>query len=491
MNEHLDPDISEFRSDRLWVIATDAPEHPTYRLISLCFVVAGLAHLWLADAWQLSWLPGNICFIAGLVLLLFRPCSLAWALLCVGKFLPLFFARDHLTQSVLMMIASGGGAFFVGLHAYLRSWPEKFTVSPSTYGEISVPIWAFFDLLRLLTIITYAAAAVHKINRDFFTPDVSCATHGLNRILTYYDLPSLPLIETWAIALAIFVIALEAGIAVLYILGRRRLALIFAIIFHIPLTLTMAPAFAFVMLIGHAAFLRPTDLDAYRQFLSRRGVSIGILALGITAVSVLVAKDIPEWTMIPREFLLWALLFTAILARPWRPELPTAVSWQNRHWPRAVAWSLGALFALHSLTPYLGVRFQHTGAMVSNLRIDEGCWNSLILPESLRIRDDYIRVDQVYFQAPGLVEKYEGIVLEQLWNGTQVRQMRRNWCRPELQPFYLKGTYRGRTFEIADLCAEEFDWPFDDDGIFGVEFFPDHLLFQRNLPRECPQICIH
>ena len=474
---------------------TLVPRHPTYRLITLTFFFAGLTHLWLADAWQDSWIPGNLFFGAGLLLLLIRPGALAWALCAVGKLLPLLFARDHLVQSLLLLLFSSSGALLVGLHAYASTWPARFQTYRTEYGEISRYLWAFFDLLRLLTIATYGLATLHKLNRDFFNPEVSCATHGINRLLQYYGIAPISL-GPEGLALALFVIFLEGSIALLYLLGARRQALIAALIFHIPLTLTMAPAFAFVMLIGHAAFLRPVDLRVFRAFLRRRGLLGALLATAITAVSVFFAQQLQDWTMVPREFLLWFLLFLAFFARPYVPRLnpapgqtlPTSSPLRG---PRLLVRLLALAFLLQGLTPYLGVKFQHTGAMVSNLRIDEGCWNSLIFPESFRIEDRYIRIDQGYFGAPGRIPRYEAILTDQLWNGTMVRQMQKNWCRPNTRPFYIAGTYRDRSFEIADLCAEDLPWPFADDGIFGVELFPEAILFQRNLLRECPQRCMH
>lgn len=490
---HFDPiDISSFRSDRAWVTATGAPAHPTLRLIALLYVFAGLCHLWLADAWQLEWLPGNIAFVTGLAILLARPCALGWSLCAVGKLLPLLFARDHLTQSLLLMIFAGGGATLMGLRAYLSTWPGRLPTFESPFGTISAPLWSFFDLLRLVTIATYGLAAFHKLNRDFFDAGVSCAIHGVDKLSVHYGMSKLTIGEDAAVALAIAVIALEAGIAALYLLRRRRLALIAALIFHLPLTLTVAPAFAFVMLIGHAAFLRPADIEVFRNFLSRRGVVVALVATGLTVISQTVG-EIPfgDSTMIPREWLLWALLIIAVFATPWAQPSRSSTPWTYAQWPRIIAWILAALFVLHSLTPYLGVRFQHTGAMVSNLRIDEGCWNHLIVPKSVRLEDRYIRVDDVYFVEPGRMEKYEDMARDQLWNGTMIHQMRKNWCRDNLRPFYLAGTYRDRRFEIDDLCTDDLDWPFEDDGLFGVELFPNHLLFQRNLPRQCPQVCIH
>jgi hypothetical protein len=128
--------------------------------------------------------------------------------------------------------------------------------------------------------------------------------------------------------------------------------------------------------------------------------------------------------------------------------------------------------------------------MVSNLRIDKGCWNHVVVPEQVRLTDDYIRVDEVYFGAPGRNDEYEDIVVRQLWSPPQIRQMRRNWCHPDARPFYLRGEFRGRDFLIEDLCDGK-PLPFEDAGMFGVEVFGDYLRFQKNLERECPQACIH
>ncbi len=494
MKERESLDVSEFRGDRLWVVATAAPKHPTLRLVAYAYVFAGLCHLWLADAWQIEWLPGNIAFLAGLMILVWRPAAAGWALCMLGKCLPLLFGRDHLTQSVILMVFAGGGTYFIGLHAYLSTWPGRLKVYANSYGEISGPLWGFFDLLRLTTIATYGLAALHKLNRDFFDPAYTCAVYGLDKVADYYGAILPPISDELSLATATTIVAVEAGIALGYLLGYRRLILITSVAFHIPLTLTMAPAFAFVMLVGHAAFLRPADIDVFWRFLRRRWAILIGAATAVWALSTYLHGGPPfsDWTMAPREWLLWALLILTVSARPWRPDrVRSHKSRTPAIAPRLVAWTLAGLFVLHGLTPYLGLRFQNTGAMVSNLRIDQGCWNHLFMPESLRLRDDYIRVDTVYFGRPGRVEKYENIVRDQLWNGPMVRQMRKNWCREEMRPFYMAGTFRERTFEIDDLCAEDLDWPFADDGIFGVQIFENHLRFQRNLARECPQTCIH
>ena len=110
--------------------------------------------------------------------------------------------------------------------------------------------------------------------------------------------------------------------------------------------------------------------------------------------------------MVLREWWLWAL-GAGLLWRfpPWtRARLGTRLRPAQRRRRRRRGISPGSpcvLRILNGLTPYLGVQYQHAGAMVSNLRIDRGCWNHVFVPESGPLTDDYIRVDEVYFGEPG------------------------------------------------------------------------------------------
>ncbi|TXD37062.1 hypothetical protein FRC98_10010 [Lujinxingia vulgaris] len=481
------------------------PHNATFRLMALLFSFAGLCHLWLADAWIPEWIAGNALFLTGILALPLSPSLIPWAFCALGKALPLLLGRDHLNQSLLLMLIALAAMLLCaigGWRAARRSSaldllalpPDALTESPGRHAAPRLTD-AFFHFSRGLTVAVYAMSAFHKLNRDFVDPTLSCASYGVDKLANYLslsltDLPAGLLLRQLAPAL---VIGAELTIALLYIVGRRKAALLLALAFHIPLTLTMAPAFAFVMLIGHAAFLSDEDLRLFAE----RGRQFGAWIIGgallmITLTTVLHGGT-DDWTMLPREALLWALLFWAALTplsprALWRPTLPGQPTSRAA---RGLATLAVALYLVHALTPYLGLRFQHTAAMVSNLRIDRGCWNHLVIPERWRLRDDYIRVDEVYFHKPGFIAEYEDKVLDQLWNTTQVRQMRRNWCKDEVRPFYLKGTWRAEPFEIDDLCADPLPWPFERAGVFGEEIFEDHLRFQRNLPRTCPAACIH
>jgi hypothetical protein len=516
LDDELNPHIDQIGRDRPLEVAIWSPQSRVVQVVTWLFVFASACHLWLGDVWQPDWLLANLVYIAGLALLCWRGAALGWLLSAIGLAIPLLFHRDQLTQSVILLIFSSTAGISLLVDGWRATRPK--TAPPNgpsngarhhlmgaraASGGFSGGERVILGVFRGVTICTYLLAVLHKLNDQFFDPAFSCAAYGVDELMTYWAVPADALPSWWLAALMTaspwLILAGEGGVAVLYLLGRRKLAWQLAVAFHIPLTLTMAPAFAFVMLIGHAAFLRPEDLSKLRTL---RGSSlvggfflIGCGAAFLTTASLLAHGNVPEWTMIPREWLLWGLLLTLLVAfPPWRRSTWAA---QRDHalknpalLARIAVAVVVSIFVLNGLTPYLGVQYQHAGAMVSNLRIDRGCWNSLVVPESVRLADNYIRVEDVYFGEPGRVADYEKIVLEQLWSPPQVRQMRRNWCRDEVRPFYLRGTFRGREFVIEDVCAGE-ALPFEDDGFFGVEIFGDYLRFQKNLLRECPQACIH
>ena len=478
----LDPSPQPIRPrDRLFGALSYAPNALTWRVTSLTFVIAGFAHLWLADAWQLDWLPANVMLAMGIGLIAWRPAAPGFLLCIPGLLLPLLFHRDVLTQSVLLLFLAASAAGWL-LWAGWRTPP-----GPQQPPRAALP--AILRSWQLVTVATYALATLHKLNADFMDTRYSCAVYGWDKLLDYWSLPADLAPETIFFTFPYAILAVEASIAILHMTGKRWFAWPIAVAFHIPLTLTMAPAFALVMLAGHAAFLTEEDISQLRATLARRGVVLATIGAALTAASLFAHGSWPEHTMVIKEWLLWSLLLTLLITRaPTQHAAPTVTS----RAARALPVMTGLLFFVHGLMPYSGLQFQHTGAMLSNLRIDRGCWNSLVFSEHARVTDDYIRVNATHFVEPGHNPEYEAIVRAGLWSPPQLRQMQRNWCRPHSRPFYLEGTWRQAPFVIEDLCALAPDeLPFHGAGVFGVELFPDYIRFQKNLSRECPQACMH
>ena len=420
----------------------DRSLHPWAR----AFAVASLVHLTLPDFDQAGWALPRLLGGVGAVWLLVRPSRAGFALCLLGSLSPLLFHRDVLTQSALLTACAALGV--VG-----------------TRGVRAGVVW--------LTAGTYLLAVFHKLNTAFFDPRYSCADHAWAQVAGRWPVPDVLPFAPWA------AVVLEVALAVALLRGSPwRWPL--GILFHLPLTVTLAPAFGAVMLSGYVAAGSPREAVAWRRMWrsNRRGwVLVAGAVLAVVELAVVQAPlELEDGERFLKVFFAGALLAGSLLA--WTPRRPTRIGAERGPTPRWV-YVVVVLFFAHGLTPYVGWQYQHTAAMLSNLRIDAGCHNHLLMPASW-VSDPYIRIDEARVGGRAARER---TVRETLWNVAALHTMRRNWCVPENRPIRFAGTWRGERFTIDDLCADE--WQADFPGLPGAQ------LFQKNLRRECPTVCVH
>ena len=436
------------------------------RVFALCLGV----HLALPDYDAEGWGTPRWGLAICAALLLWRPHGV-WLLgVCAIKVYTLLCLRDVLTQSLLLALWSG----FAGIAA-LR-------------GTRSAALTSL-DAVRVTAALTYGLAAVHKLNDAFFDPATSCADHALRQVVALW--PSLP-VPLASPGLAALVVLWEALLALL-VLTRSRWLWPVGLAFHLPLTLTLAPAFGAVMVAGWAAGMLPREVIAWRRVArSRAGRARAlfgaIVAFGLEALAR-GASD--PWGQV-KVGVVGAVL-SVWLSVHGAARVPSERLWRRAH-ARAGAWLLGALFVGHGLSPYLGVRVQHAAAMLSNLRIDPECHNSWLFP-----RPDgpgpYIYIERAHFGGPergeeGLRPERARVLRETLWSPTALHTMRANWCVPELRPIALRGHWRGASFDMPDLCAADALSALAD-GFPSPTWLPGHQAFQKNLPRACGAACVH
>jgi hypothetical protein len=211
------------------------------------------------------------------------------------------------------------------------------------------------------------------------------------------------------------------------------------------------------------------------------GTGAALTALSRTLWFVGRGSEDPEWVF--KESVFWLLVAAIVLA------LPHAVGPASRGDTRRrpMSWRVAILtlaYGFNALTPYLGLQVHHTAAMLSNLRIDEGCWNSLLFPEWLRLRDPYVRLSRLEF-ASGRSTPGAGIAFrDRLWEPSALYQARERWCRTHPEPLPVAGGYRGVAFEQSDFCAAD-GWPLSKPVLPGLR------LFQVNVTRTCQKRCLH
>jgi hypothetical protein len=483
---------ARLRRRRRWLIVLRrevlrGPRDGAIGWLLVAWGLAVLARLTLAQTAQGSWLVPSLLLVCGAIGLLVWGGRLFWLMSALGLAIPLFFLRDWLTQTVIMLAIA-----LVGL-ATSREPEGGRNDTPAGRGHLVCAAAGW------LTVVTYLLAAFHKLNRDFFDPGVSCANDTIAQLDGFFPSVDLSVLDPLAPWLPHIAVGFELAVA-LALAFRPRLGFVLGLLFHIPLTLVLAPAFVFVMLVGYAGRLTEADRQALSRSARRRWRGLAAGGAGLVALMWWAGGGPPEAVLAAKQLLLVYLLVWAtltLLAEGWGGAWSGRARLRRRQ--RVALAGLLLAFLANGLTPYLGTQFQHTGAMLSNLRIDPGCWNHLLMPERLRRADNYLRVDEASLggdqegrtAAGGRFPETERLLRERLWSVTQLRQMRRNWCDERTRPIALRGSYRGRPFVIDDLCDSQQPLP-DAMGVWGgPALFPDYLRFQKNLSRRCPQACIH
>lgn len=442
-----------------------------YRVHVRLYALATLIRLTLPDAMSKQWFPEVLLHWLGALVLLVSGSLLGWVLCAIAILIELLTLSDQLTQTAYLgSIALAAILCFCGSAAD-RDRRMQFDLAA---------------VVRTLTVGTYFLAAFHKVNRDFLNPTVSCASGGMHVLAEHYESGVVAGAADWRLWPYLF-LAAECGLVVTAI-ARPAWGAIYAALLHLPLTIIFAPAFAFTMASGWVALLQEDELRQLGRSLRRRWRVVLILA----AIPITLSLGLPpyaRWRTDPdwcvKEAVLWVVLAWLLVAYVERRASGPAVrwlgAWRELASPSARRWSAlaGLLWLLNGLTPYSGVNFQHTGAMLSNLRVDHGCYNHLLVPESVRFREEYIRLDEV---------RLSGLALDppdyraRLYNGEILHDAVARWCRRASGPVSLRGRYGLAPFEIEDACQGPLPW---------TPRLPGFRRFQRNLSRECPQACVH
>jgi hypothetical protein len=281
-----------------------AADAARFAIWARAFAIGSLVHLMLPDFEQDGWwLPGLVEGI-GALWLLWRPAAPAFAICLIGTLWPLLFLRDVLTQSALLSLWA-----LVGLVGAVRPRLRS----------------AALDAVLWVTAGTYLLAALHKLNSAFFTPELGCAEHAWAQVAARYGLPD-------ALPGAPFVaVGMEVALGVL-LLRRSLWAWPLGLAFHLPLTVTLAPAFGAVTLSGYVAGLDARTLVRWRRLLRRW--PLWVVGAGVAGLEYAWAGQ-GELAPALKTGVAAVLLFVSVIAGlRWRPAAAaTALAARGRPHP--------------------------------------------------------------------------------------------------------------------------------------------------------------
>lgn len=243
---------------------------------------------------------------------------------------------------------------------------------------------------RLSVALVYGLSGFHKLNTDFFTPGVSCATVLTGRAARFIGVESV--MPDPGILVVWLTVIVELGLPLLLLLPRTRLAgIVVAIGFHVVMALAGYPRFsatgiALLSLFLPAAAFGPwfesETLGRWRvpSILVRAAVAAGLIGVALTSTM---------WG--GRVFLAAQLALSAVLlVAVWRTWLRTEPLPNVMGASRAVPWRQPALIVPLLLIgiasqPYLGLPTDRALGMYSNLRTEGGASNHFLVPTSWQV----------------------------------------------------------------------------------------------------------
>lgn len=251
--------------------------------------------------------------------------------------------------------------------------------------------------IRLGLLVMYGWAVVHKVNRDFFDPAVSCGPAQLEPMRRYlwWLVPDTAATRWFGIY---GTLAVETAIPLLLCSRARHVGIALAVGFHWVLGARYA-RFSAMLIAPLVLFLDPAVLrrpaEALRPWIAARaGGQVGLAVAVVLSLAYLVlltryAGGPPVPNALHVVTVAWlvygaacALALAALVW--WRGALLSAgrVALRPAAWPLAL---VPVLLFVAGLAPHLGLKNTQAFAMYSNLRTENGATNHLFLPASLQL----------------------------------------------------------------------------------------------------------
>ena len=323
-------------------------------------------------------------------------------------------------------------------------------------------------------------AGVHKLNQDFFNPQVSCARLS-ERLTAWWGVPE----WVYTHVSPALIVSAELGVGCL-LLWRPRWGALMAVLILGHFGSIGATALASVMIAMALAFLSPAELRAFRSAPQHRPLlSICIVILAVT-LSYYAYQGSWSWLQYGLFHGLISLILIGLVA-VLRSDVtaPRVNTLPNSRAHRRFATLILLGWTLNGLTPYLGLKFHYSFAMLSNLRVDDHRWNSHLISKRWRWSeyDGRIQVREVVYRARSTGRLLRGGPLKPgLYPPSSLRAYLES--ADQAQEYILAHvSYRGRSHNFLNQPPQRLrEW---------LGALPDTPLVQKKLTLDQPQRCIH
>ena len=391
------------------MVTTEARRLATFSVLAALAVVAW--HAQSRPLFRVDWTTAGFLFA---LVVLVRPFSrAAFLALAAAETLSVLIALPQTNTNRLFQLFIFATVVTTGFYALAQSGFRR--LDSAAWLELFQP------LLRLQLAIVYGFAAWHKLNLDFFNPQLSCA------VVLFEKTPFLhPQAggSTLRWALIFSTIITEMSLPVLLSLRRtRNFAVGYGVLFHIILGINGFYAFSATMI--SLLFLFTPDnfcdvaLDFWRS--SSRSVKAMVIFAALSIAMVVIALNVASFgpsladfrhvhslkiavNMVWRKVSYWSgygllpLYFAPLALYAWlwhrRPGSFQPAAHSYRPIP-VIFWVIPALLIFDGINPYLGLKTDTAFAMYSNLRSEGAITNHFIWRHPLALanyQEDLVQV---------------------------------------------------------------------------------------------------
>lgn len=393
-----------------------------------------------------------------------------------GEHAGLRFVAD---EYLLFAVAPG----LAGLASVVCAFEHDPEVDPPLPGRIAdAQLWQ----LKLCALSTLVFSTLHKLNADYFHPKLSCATYVERELVSLWRVP-----PAWLPSPGLFVLLEGLGPVLLVLYPRVGVALVLLL----SVGLGHTGPFAFTtLLLGLSLACLPREVESSWSARWRLAALLFIpAATAAGSASAALYRADRGWApylAFDLVLVLVAVLLCVTWGRMparWTPRLPRRPWFPERHGQRTLCMYALVLLVLNGMSPYLGLKYRYSFAMVSNLRVDDSRWNSYLFPAWMRLaRDPLVHVDGVY--------DLDGAPMEM--PATRARLIRVGVYSPQdfalrhvdAQRRKIRATLRlrhgGREYTFTDYAYSSSMRHF-------VAALPERPLFQSDLSLDTPQRCVH
>lgn len=439
---------------------------------------------------------------ARLITLIAATVGMSWSVIpiCLGIGQHSQVADEYIVFIVLPMM----GAVLTALYAYHPSFKSS-SLEQSDHRAIVDE--AHMGMFRISIIVAMTFACLHKVNADFMNPDCSCGpilARYLNRDwnINFPDFLTNPTPVT---------VLVGEGLIPVMLFLYPRLGILITICVIGPIGHIGPVTFTMTVVLTSFSFFRHEDGEIILRNIKKYLYIYLPLFVLLIKFSLELFQGRKPWT----KFMLFEWILTSglfcilILAgsfirrclkernrnclRELIPNIKLKLLFTKNKIFRTALIIFCLLSIVNGLSPYLGLKYRLSYAMLSNLRADDTRWNSYIFPRwlSLRKNDAYIHVTKVSLSYEDRMKVYDSLgsswsdyrMSEGLMAPWSFKRRLKRHMRHDIQ-MDLALEYNGKKMEFKDATRHK-----------GIEKWmnslPDHKLFQSFLSLNGPQRCIH